>query len=278
MRNLHELPRAKKALGQHFLTDPNVVSELIDMMALPRTATVLEVGPGPGILTRALADHCQQVHAVELDKDMIEYLGKHLNCANVEIHEGDILKTDVSALASNVLSDTANNADAAKQQLYVASNLPYQISSPFLFHLIDHLPWIAGIGLMLQKEVVDRLVATPGDSNYGRLSVMIQYYFELTRGSDVPASAFTPPPAVESALVSLTPKALTTDDFTLAPQLSRVVKQAFSQRRKTLRNTLKPLLNAEAIQALSIDPGARAQTLGVEDFIRLAKAVGQQSA
>jgi len=260
------LPRAKKALGQHFLTDHSVVSALLDMMSLRPGATVLEVGPGPGILTRALASQCAQVHAVELDPEMITYLAKTLKTPNVKVHAGDILKTDISALT-----------DATPETpIFVASNLPYQISSPFLFHLIEHLPLIAGVGLMLQKEVVDRIVAAPGGASYGRLSVMIQYYFDLTRGADVPADAFTPPPAVESALVALKPKTLTTTDMALAPHLSHVVKQAFSQRRKTLRNTLKPLFSSEELQSLNVDPGARAQTLAVKDFVRLAQHRGQK--
>lgn len=265
MKKPNALPRAKKAFGQHFLTDHAAVTELIDMMAIPADATVVEVGPGPGILTRALAAHCAKLHAVELDKEMISYLTHTLSlpCAlpNLSITGADILKTDLSALTGIT----------PPQQIYVASNLPYQISSPFLFHMIAQLPIIAGIGLMLQKEVVERMIAVNDSSDYGRLSVMIQYYFELTRGSDVPPSAFTPPPAVDSALVALKPKPLDNAKLALAPHLSTVVKQAFAQRRKTLRNTLKPLFTGDELQALGIDPSMRAQTLALADFIRMAE-------
>lgn len=267
MNNPTAVPRAKKALGQHFLTDHNVVDELIHMMEIPKEATVLEVGPGPGILTRALAAHCANVVAVELDADMIDYLHRTLSLPNLKIESGDILKTNLTDITGI----------APPQQLYVASNLPYQISSPFLFHMIAQLPVIAGIGLMLQKEVVDRIVACNNSKEYGRLSVMMQYYFELTRGNDVPASAFSPPPAVESALVALKPKPMTEATLALAPHLSTVVKQSFAQRRKTLRNTLKPLLSTEELCALEIDPSARAQTLVLEDFIRMAEHIQKRN-
>lgn len=275
-------PRAKKALGQHFLTDEAVVSELIGMMCLPDNATVVEVGPGPGILTRALTDVCDQVIAVELDPDMITYLGKTLERPNLSIYGKDILKTDLAELIGleaglkiehDIAHDVAHKEIATvelPQKLYVASNLPYQISSPFLFHMIEQLHLIAGIGLMLQKEVVDRMAAPHNHRDYGRLSVMMQFYFELTRGSDVPASAFSPPPAVESALITLSPKALSDTEIALAPTLSQVVKQAFSQRRKTLRNTLKPLFSQEQLEALGLDPSARPQTVPVADYVRLA--------
>lgn len=267
MTNPKAVPRAKKALGQHFLTDHNVVDELIHMMSIPEEATVVEVGPGPGILTRALAQQSAQVVAVELDSDMIDYLNRTLSLPNLKIESGDILKTDLAAITGVT----------PPQQVYIASNLPYQISSPFLFHMIAQLPIIAGIGLMLQKEVVDRMIASNDSKDYGRLSVMIQYYFELTRGSDVPASAFSPPPAVESALVALKPKPMDAAKLALAPHLSTVVKQSFAQRRKTLRNTLKPLLSSDELCSLEIDPSARAQTLKLEDFIRMAEHIQKRT-
>jgi len=256
------LPKAKKSLGQHFLKDQQVVEHLISLLAPPPTATIVEVGPGPGILTKALAACCQHLHAVELDQDMITYLKANLSLENLTLHAGDILKTDLNQFLRT-----------GEDKLFIASNLPYQISSPFLFHLVEYMSIIDRIALMLQKEVIDRITAEPGSSDYGRLSVMMQYYFRTKSDLVISPSAFSPPPKVNSALVLLEPRTLSDEALLLAPTLSSVVKLAFGRRRKTIRNTLKPAFDANTIQALGIDPGARPQNLTLEQYLTLAKAL-----
>ncbi|MEJ2668817.1 MAG: 16S rRNA (adenine(1518)-N(6)/adenine(1519)-N(6))-dimethyltransferase RsmA [Gammaproteobacteria bacterium] len=256
------LPKAKKALGQHFLKDQFVVDALLDMMHITPDDTVIEVGPGPGILTHALARTCKRVMAIELDRDMVHYLSQHLNEPNVHVHHGDILHTHLSTLIKPFPA----------QGVRIVSNLPYQISSPFLFHLVNQLDHITEIGLMLQKEVVERLIAPVGSAHYGRLSVMMQFYFQTQDGPTVPPSAFIPPPRVDSALITLTPKPLSTAERGIAHNLGNVVKHAFSQRRKTVKNTLKPLFSIHELDALGVDPGLRAEKITVTQFVSLAHA------
>ena len=263
----HQGHRARKRFGQNFLHDIGVIQRIIDSVNPKPGDNIVEIGPGLGALTEHLFEAAGTIHVVELDRDLVERLQRRFgNEENFHIHSSDALKFDFSTLASN-------------GKLRIVGNLPYNISTPLLFHLIDQIDSIQDIHCMLQKEVVDRICAGPGDNNYGRLSIMLQYHCQAQHLFNVGADAFQPPPKVESAILRLTPHAqqhVMIDDKKLFAQL---VSQAFNQRRKTLRNSLKNYLSAEAIESLDINPSARPETLSLDDFARLSnhsKALQQE--
>jgi 16S rRNA (adenine1518-N6/adenine1519-N6)-dimethyltransferase len=216
----------------------------------------VEIGPGQGALTRLLLAESGHLDVVELDRDLVEYLRQQFaGEKRLSIHSGDALKFDYYSLALD-------------GPVRVVGNLPYNISTPLLFHLFEQSACIHDMHFMLQKEVVDRLCAEPGSKDYGRLSVMAAYYCDMEPLMEVGPESFTPQPKVVSAVVRLLPHK--TKPVTLAPEvLGRVVAQAFSQRRKTLRNALSPLFDAVEIESAGIAPSARAETLSLEDFARL---------
>ncbi|MGY6553541.1 MAG: 16S rRNA (adenine(1518)-N(6)/adenine(1519)-N(6))-dimethyltransferase RsmA [Wenzhouxiangella sp.] len=254
--------RPRKRFGQHFLRDQQIIERLVRAIAPQPQERLLEIGPGEGVLTRPLLASGARVCVVELDRDLAATLHDRLGQpANLDIIQGDILKTDVQRIA-------------AGQRLRVVGNLPYNISTPILFHLFAHLPDIIDLHFMLQKEVVDRLVAEPGSKDYGRLSVMAGFFCQRECLFDVPPEAFRPPPKVMSAIIRLRPKVLGAADLAVLPVLEQVVRHAFGQRRKTLRNSLRPLMDESAIAAAGIDPGIRAERLGLGEFLRLAEVVG----
>ncbi|MFZ5589054.1 MAG: 16S rRNA (adenine(1518)-N(6)/adenine(1519)-N(6))-dimethyltransferase RsmA [Pseudomonadota bacterium] len=257
------LPR--KRFGQHFLHDSAVVERIVAAIRPQPGQRIVEIGPGLGALTRPLLRILGSLDVVELDRDVIPLLREA--CAGLgelRIHSADALKFDFSGLA----------ADGAR--LRIVGNLPYNISTPLIFHLLEQAHSIQDMHFMLQKEVVERLAAAPGGADYGRLNVMVQYRCAVEKLFTVGAGAFSPPPKVESAVVRLTPHPrppVRVDDEDI---FARVVAQAFTQRRKTLRNTLKGLLKAEQLQALGIDPGLRAETLSLEQFARISNAVRRE--
>lgn len=219
----------------------------------------MEIGPGQGAITTELLPIVGSMHAIELDRDLIEPLAQR--CAplgDLKIHNSDALKFDFTRLAQ------------AERPLRVVGNLPYNISTPLLFHILDQSDRIHDMHFMLQKEVVDRMAAAPGSKIYGRLSIMLQARAEVTSLFNIGPGAFNPPPKVESAfvrLVPLNPPPYQIDDWDL---FSRLVNQAFSQRRKTLRNSLSKTVTVETIAAAGIDPGDRAEQLSVEQFVTLS--------
>ena len=251
---------AKKRFGQNFLTDQGVINSLVKAIA-PQTADLMvEIGPGLGALTKPLLQKLKQLHVVEVDRDIIawmqaEYAKPAYAQSNIRIHNADALKFDFSSLG---------------QGLRVTGNLPYNISTPILFHLLANVSHITDMHFMLQKEVVERMVAQPSTPAYGRLSVMLQYHLHMDYLITVPPSAFEPAPKVESAFVRCVPHAtlpfIAKDEAVFA----KVVLAAFSQRRKTLRNTLKGLLADEGFSALNIDSQQRAENLSVADFVAIA--------
>jgi 16S rRNA (adenine1518-N6/adenine1519-N6)-dimethyltransferase len=253
--------RPRKRFGQHFLADPGVIGAIVAAIAPVPGDNLVEIGPGLGALTGPLIARAGHIHAVELDRDLVARLTERFTPAQLTLHAGDALKFDFAALGP---------------RLRIVGNLPYNISTPILFHLAECERQLADMHLMLQREVVDRMVATPGTSAYGRLSVMLQCRFAMEKLIDVPPEAFQPPPEVDSAVVRLRPldaaRSVPRDEELFA----RVVTQAFAQRRKTLRNTLKGLVTAAELDALGIDPGRRAQELSVAEFARLAAALAQQ--
>lgn len=252
------LPRPKKRLGQHFLTDRHYLARIVAEIAPRAGEAMLEIGPGPGALTEALCAAVQPLHAVEVDRELAEALRGRFPPSTLVVHEGDVLQFDLATLPA---------------PLRVVGNLPYNVSTPILFHIAGHVARLSDCVFMLQREVVERMVAEPDTPAYGRLSVMLQEQFEMSLAFRVPPGAFTPPPKVESAIVRLRPRSPDAPRARDARTFASVVAAAFSQRRKTLRNALRTLASEAAFQAASIDPSRRGETLSVDEFRRLADAI-----
>ena len=249
------LPRAKKRFGQHFLTDRHYIARIISAIAPQPDDVLVEIGPGPGAITQPLMGRLNHLHAVEVDRDLAGALRVQFGEDKLTLHEADVLAFDFSILGP---------------RFRAVGNLPYNISTPFLFHLGRFADRLIDGTFMLQKEVVDRMVAAPDSAAYGRLSVMLQYRFEMKRMFDVPPGAFTPPPKVDSAIVRLVPLPTTRLRAANEERFGNFVSAGFGQRRKTLGNTLKPFLSADVIASLGIDPKRRAETLSVAEFVALA--------
>jgi 16S rRNA (adenine1518-N6/adenine1519-N6)-dimethyltransferase len=257
--------RARKRFGQNFLHDPGIIQRIVDAIAPQPGDNLVEIGPGQGAITTQLLPLLGSMQAIELDRDLLEPLAKQCGpLGELKIHSADALKFDFSSLAE------------PDRPLRVVGNLPYNISTPLLFHLLDQSACIKDMHFMLQKEVVDRMAAEPGSKSYGRLTVMLQARAEVTPLFTIGPGAFNPPPKVDSAFVSLHPYDSSPYGISDWEDFSLVVSQAFSQRRKTLRNCLKQSLTAEAIEAAGIDPGVRAETLSVANFVSLAKQLAEQ--
>lgn len=251
--------RARKRFGQNFLRDPGVISRIVRAIAPRSGERLVEIGPGQGALTEPLLEATGTLEVIELDRDLIPGLRvQFFNYPGFVIHEGDALKVDYAEL----------RGDGAA--LRVVGNLPYNISTPLIAHLLQAGDAIVDMHFMLQKEVVERLAASPGGADWGRLSVMAQYRCRVESLFVVPPEAFVPRPKVDSAIVRLTPYAERPHPATDETLLFELVRQAFSQRRKTLRNNLKGRIDASELEALDIDPGRRPQTLTVEEFVRIA--------
>lgn len=254
--------RPRKRYSQNFLVDAGVIASIIAALRPKRGEHIVEIGPGLGALTRPLLAAVEQLHAIEIDRDLAAGLESEF-APRLKLHITDVLEFDFSALGDN---------------LRVIGNLPYHISTPLLFHVAQFCAQIRDIHVMLQKEVVERMVAVPSDSNYGRLSVMLQYRFELEKILDVPAAAFSPAPEVESAVVRLIPLQPLPYVARDEPLFARIVAAAFSQRRKTLRNSLRSFLSEADFATLKIMPAARAQELSVERFVAIANHIGNHAA
>lgn len=255
--------RPRKRFGQNFLHDQNVIRGIIAAIHPLPGERLVEIGPGLGALTEPLLQALGEMDVVELDRDLIPKLQQQFaTTGTLRIHNTDALKFDFCSLLS---SDN--------EKLRVAGNLPYNISTPLIFHLLAQSCCIRDMHFMLQKEVVNRLAAGPGGGDYGRLSVMVQYRCQVEKLFTVGPGAFNPPPKVDSAIVRLTPYAAPPYPAKDEKLFARLVNQAFSQRRKTLRNNMKGLLDSAAIEAMGIDPGCRPETLSLEQFVTLANAV-----
>ena len=245
----------RKRFGQHFLTDQAVITDIVAAIRPQADDEMVEIGPGLGALTTPLNAALRHLHVVEIDRDIIAHLQRAYPPSCLSVHAGDVLEFDFSALP---------------RALRVVGNLPYNISTPLLFHLARYAERIRDMHFMLQKEVVERMVARPGGSEYGRLSVMLQYRFDMELLFVVPPMAFTPPPQVESAVVRMLPRAPAQLTAVSQTVLEHLLRCAFSQRRKTLRNSLAGLLEAEDYLALGIEPGLRAQNLAVADYVAIS--------
>ena len=251
------LPRPKKRLGQHFLTDRHYLDRIVAEIDARPGEAMLEIGPGPGALTERLAQVVRPLHVVEIDRELAAALRARFAQELVVVHEGDALEFDLAALPEG---------------LRVVGNLPYNVSTPLLFHVAAFAPRIRDCVFMLQKEVVDRMVADPGTADYGRLSVMLQYRFAMSLAFRVPPGAFTPPPKVDSAIVRMEPlregRRIARDEALF----TAIVAAAFSQRRKTLRNAVRALVDEAAFARAGVDPQRRGETLSVAEFADLADA------
>jgi 16S rRNA (adenine1518-N6/adenine1519-N6)-dimethyltransferase len=270
--NGHQGHRARKRFGQNFLVSPGVIRKIVDAVAPRAGDTLVEIGPGLGALTEPLLERVEQLHVVEIDRDLIARLRERFPPERLVIHEGDALEFDFGSL----------KADGAGGPLKIVGNLPYNISSPLLFHLADYGDRVAEMHFMLQKEVVDRMVAAPGTSDYGRLSVMLQYRYYMERLFIVPPGSFNPAPKVDSAVVRMIPldlqKVGAGDTVPRDPDLfARLVAAAFGQRRKMLRNTLKEFGGEALLAAQGLAPTARAEEIAVADFVRLANALSESA-
>jgi 16S rRNA (adenine1518-N6/adenine1519-N6)-dimethyltransferase len=255
-------PPRRKRFGQHFLHDPGAIERIVAALAPRAGDHLVEIGPGRGALTQRLLDCADcTLDAIEIDRDLAAALGlAFADSPRHALHVGDALEFDFTRLAAT-----------RGGRLRIVGNLPYNISTPLLFHLLEHAAAIADVHVMLQREVVVRLTAPPGGGDYGRLTVMLAPWMALERLFDLGPGAFQPPPRVWSALLRL--RVLPTPLFAVSPHYAAVVRAAFAQRRKTLRNALGRLLSREAISACGLDPAARPETVTPQQFNTLALAL-----
>ncbi len=250
---MKHIPRRR--FGQNFLIDQGIIGAIVSAIDPKRSDTVVEIGPGLGAITVPLLERVDRLHVVEIDRDLIARLKKQHPAERLAIHEGDALAFDFASIGSD---------------LRLVGNLPYNISTPLLFHLASYGQQVRDMHFMLQKEVVERMVAEPGCADYGRLSVMLQYSFWLEWLIDVPPESFDPPPKVDSAVVRLIPKPPEQLTAKNPERLSTLVQAAFAQRRKMLRNNLKGILDDAGFATLGIAPTLRPEDLPVDDYVRIA--------
>lgn len=248
--------RARKRFGQHFLIDPGVVDAILRSVHATKDDIVVEIGPGQGAITAALAASAGHLHAVELDRDLARRLRRQYeNVESVTIHEADALAFDFSSLGD---------------RLRIVGNLPYNISTPLLFHLLKSRDRITDMHFMLQKEVVARMAAAPGSKAYGRLGIMLGCHLNIESLFDVDRSAFDPPPEVTSAVVRLDPLPPGTFNIEDEALLSKIVTSAFMKRRKTIRNSLKDVVEIADLEAVGIDPGLRPEQISIPKYVELS--------
>jgi 16S rRNA (adenine1518-N6/adenine1519-N6)-dimethyltransferase len=251
--------RPRKRFGQNFLHDRGVIDKIVSAIAPKPEDNLVEIGPGQGALTCQLLPLLKQMHAIELDRDLIPTLQQRCSSlGDLTIHSSDVLKFDFGTLFQ------------PNRPLRVVGNLPYNISTPLLFHLLQQRTLIEDMHFMLQKEVVDRLAAAPNSGNYGRLSVMVQRHCRVEPLFTIGPGAFNPPPKIHSSVVRLTPWHTPPVDIVNEQHFAELVSSAFAQRRKTLRNSLKSLVHPEQFAAAAIDPTRRAETLTLKEFATLS--------
>ena len=250
--------KPRKRFGQNFLQDPFVIEQIIQAINANDEQTIIEIGPGQGAITELLLEQCRQLHVVEIDRDLIEHLQTRFRDNDrLQIHNADALKFKFCDLATD-------------NKIRLVGNLPYNISTPLLFHILENSDCIDDMHFMLQKEVVDRMAAAPGSRAYGRLTVMIQYHCQVEPLFEVAPESFSPAPKVDSAIVRLIPYTQKPCPAKNHKHLARLVNQAFSLRRKTLRNAVKTLLDEEQIIRCDIDPKLRPEMLSLEQFVSLS--------
>ncbi|EEO28356.1 16S rRNA (adenine(1518)-N(6)/adenine(1519)-N(6))-dimethyltransferase RsmA [Oxalobacter paraformigenes] len=252
---MKHLPR--KRFGQNFLKDPSVLDKIIAAIAPAASDIMVEIGPGMGAMTGKLLPSLSRLEVIELDRDLVVYLRNTFPPEKLVVHQGDALAFDMRSLK-----------EQSGEKIRIVGNLPYNISTPLLFHLLEFSLFVKDQHFMLQREVVERMVAEPGSKAYGRLSVMLQWQYDMDMLFIVPPEAFDPQPKVDSAVVRMIPKE--NPEKCSFPALEKTVTQAFSQRRKMLRNNLAPFFTEAELTGLGIEPTKRPEELSVEQFIRLA--------
>ncbi len=254
--------KPRKRFGQHFLTDTGVIHRMVTMVNLNEFDHLVEIGPGQGALTDALVERTASLTLIELDRDLIAQLqARYVDVSQLKIHQGDALQVNYGELSP------------AQSPIRIIGNLPYNISTPLLLHLTTYVDDIQDMHFMLQKEVVDRIAASPNNKTYGRLSIMMQYHYAATALFDVPPAAFNPPPKVQSAIVRLVPhrvKPHAAKDYAI---FSEVVRLAFNQRRKMVRNSLSSIMTGEQLEQLGIAETVRPEQLSVADFVKISNNV-----
>jgi 16S rRNA (adenine1518-N6/adenine1519-N6)-dimethyltransferase len=252
----------RKRFGQNFLADPRYVARIVAAVDPRPRDNIVEIGPGLGALTGELVERAGRIAAIEIDRDLAARLRARFDAERLALREADALAFDFATLGGD---------------LRVVGNLPYNISSPLLFHLAGYQTGLRDVHVMLQREVVARMTAKPATSEYGRLTVMLQSRFDVTRLFTVPAGAFQPAPNVESAVARLVPLGERRPIIVDVNLHARVVAAAFGQRRKTLRNALGAIASESQLRDASIDPSARGETLSVDDFARLANRLARRA-
>ncbi|WP_199610825.1 16S rRNA (adenine(1518)-N(6)/adenine(1519)-N(6))-dimethyltransferase RsmA [Flocculibacter collagenilyticus] len=257
--NVHLGHRARKRFGQNFLHDQSIINHIVAAINPQPDEVLVEIGPGLGAITEPVADLTNHLNVVELDKDLVERLNNHPELSKkLSVYQSDALKFDFSQLIP------------AEGKMKVFGNLPYNISTPLLFHLFNFADHIEHMHFMLQKEVVKRMAAAPGSKAFGRLSVMTQYYCNVIPVVDVPPECFKPAPKVDSAVVRLVPKPANELTAKSTKLLNQVCTEAFNMRRKTLRNCLKNIMTSEDLEALDISPSIRPESVSLQQFITIA--------
>lgn len=249
--------RARKRFGQNFLHDPAIIQRIVDVINPQIDDNILEIGPGKGALTKLILERVNKLNVIEIDRDLVNVLEMSIGKdKRLKIHQADVLKINLTQFE--------------QKDWRIVGNLPYNISTPLLFHLLTYRDCIKDMLFMLQKEVVDRICAKPGNKQYGRLSIMLQYYCDVESLFVIKPGAFNPSPKVDSAIVKLTPLTKPRYELTSESSLELIVREAFSQRRKTIRNGLKKYIDESDILKLGIAPEIRAENLAVADFVKLA--------
>lgn len=254
---------ARRRFGQNFLAAPGIVARIVEAISPQPGDVLVEIGPGLGALTAPLVERLERLQAIEIDRDLVARLRQRFPPERLILHEGDALAFDFASLGDG---------------LRVVGNLPYNISTPLLFHLAAQADRVRDMHFMLQREVVERMVAAPGGAAYGRLSVMLQYRFAMEWLFIVPPGAFHPVPKVDSAVVRMRPLPAAARGAADEALLARVVAAAFSQRRKMLRNTLRDQIGGDELAELGIAPTRRAEELAVGDYVRIANRLAERAA
>ncbi len=258
---------ARKRFGQNFLHDENVIRKIVDSISAVEGDHLLEIGPGLGALTKELAKTGATIHCVELDADLAKSLRTEFQeYDSIKIIEGDALKFDLSSIATE------------KRPLRVIGNLPYNISTPIIFHLLKNSELIRDMTFMLQLEVIQRMISKVGKRNYGRLSLMVQYYCEVEHLFNVPSSAFSPKPKVVSALARLKPHNSTSIRAKDSDCLQTVIRTAFNQRRKTLRNSLRTIIPEALLDRIAINKNLRPQDITLNEYVEISNAICNHTA
>ena len=258
--------RARKRFGQNFLVDQNIIERIVKAISPSPSQALIEIGPGQGAITDKLLQQAKQLDVIEVDRDLAALLrSRHGANPTFTVHEMDVLKFDFDLIT------------CPEDGYRILGNLPYNISTPLIFHLLNYHEKIKDMLFMLQLEVVNRMASDAGDKNYGRLSIMVQYYCKVERLFKVPPGSFDPAPKVDSAIVKLTPYTVLPHPAQDVKTLQNVVRVAFTQRRKTLRNSLKTLLSPEQLTSIGVDGSLRPEKISLADYVKISDFISQQS-